>query len=113
LAIERSGDDQFFIYTGGTTGMPKGVMWTHHDLRETMLAGQRKLGPVPESVPEIVEAIKLAGAGPRILPACPLMHGTGLLTAMSTMIAGGCVITMEGANFDANELWQAVDAHKP
>jgi fatty-acyl-CoA synthase len=113
LKIERSGDDLFFIYTGGTTGMPKGVMWTHHDLRETTLAGLRRLGPVPESIPEIVEAIKLAGAGPRILPACPLMHGTGLLTAMATMVNGGCVITLPGANFDATELWKSVDKNKP
>lgn len=113
LDIQRSGDDLFFIYTGGTTGMPKGVMWTHHDLRETTLAGLRRLGPVPESIPEIVEAIKLVGAGPRILPACPLMHGTGLLTSMATMVNGGCVITLEGANFDANELWAAVDRNKP
>ncbi len=48
--IQRSGDDQFFIYTGGTTGMPKGVMWAQNDLREITLAAARKLGPVPETL---------------------------------------------------------------
>ncbi len=43
--IQRSGEDQFFIYTGGTTGMPKGVMWTHDDLREITLQGQPCLRP--------------------------------------------------------------------
>lgn len=51
LGIERSPDDMLFIYTGGTTGMPKGVMWTHGDMREITLQAARKLGPVPESPP--------------------------------------------------------------
>src|SRR6201999_4360288 len=109
---EPSPEDLFFIYTGGTTGMPKGVMWTHDDLRETTLPGLRRLVPVPESVPEMVEAIKTNGPGQRILPACPLMHGTGLLTALATMVGGGCVITLTGANFDPNELWPAVEKHR-
>ena len=113
LDIQRSGDDQFFIYTGGTTGMPKGVMWTHHDMREITLQGARKLGPVPETLEELAEATRRMPVGSRILPAPPLMHGTGLLTSMGTMMAGGCVITLEKPNFDAEELLTAIDAHKP
>jgi acyl-CoA synthetase (AMP-forming)/AMP-acid ligase II len=113
LDIERSGDDQFFIYTGGTTGMPKGVMWTHHDMREITLQGARKLGPVPETLAELAEATRRMPVGSRILPAPPLMHGTGLLTSMGTMMAGGCVITLEKPNFNAEELLTAIDAHKP
>ena len=112
LKIERSPEDEFFIYTGGTTGMPKGVIWTHHDLRETQLIALRKLGPVPENLDQVVEAIKLAGPGPRLLPACPLMHGTGLLMANSTMLAGGCVITLKHASFDAHEMLEAASKHK-
>ncbi|WP_293544197.1 acyl-CoA synthetase [Phenylobacterium sp.] len=113
LDIQRSGDDQFFIYTGGTTGMPKGVMWTHHDLREITLQAARKLGPVPETLEELAEATRRMPVGARILPAPPLMHGTGLLTSMGTMMAGGCVITLEKPTFDAEELLTAIDAHKP
>ncbi len=113
LDIQRSGDDQFFIYTGGTTGMPKGVMWTHHDMREITLQAARKLGPVPETLEELAEATRRMPVGARILPAPPLMHGTGLLTSMGTMMAGGCVITLEKPNFDAEELLTAIDAHKP
>lgn len=112
LKIERSPDDEFFIYTGGTTGMPKGVIWTHHDLRETSLIALRKLGPVPENLEQLVEAIKVAGPGSRILPACPLMHGTGLLTANSTMLAGGSVITLTRESFDAHEMLEAAARHK-
>ena len=111
LDIQRSGDDQFFIYTGGTTGMPKGVIWTHHDLREITLAA-RRMGPVPETLEELAAATA-AAPGMRTLPAPPLMHGTGLLTAMGAMLGGGTVITLEGETFDAEELLRAIDAHKP
>ncbi len=113
LDIRRSGEDQFFIYTGGTTGMPKGVMWTHHDLREITLAAQRRLGPVPETLEELAQHHARIGPGMRTLPAPPLMHGTGLLTAMGALLGGGSVVTLEGAAFDAEELLQAVDRYKP
>jgi fatty-acyl-CoA synthase len=113
LEITRSGDDQFFIYTGGTTGMPKGVMWAHHDMREITLQGARRLGPVPESLEELRAHTQAVGPSGRILPAPPLMHGTGLLMAMSAHIAGGCVITLEGETFDPEEMLAAVDKHKP
>jgi len=112
LDIERSGDDQFFIYTGGTTGMPKGVIWTHNDLREITLAGQRRLGPVPETLAELAEHTA-KNPGMRTLPAPPLMHGTGLLTAMGAMLSGGSVVTLEGESFDAEELLRAIETHKP
>ena len=113
LDIVRSGDDQFFIYTGGTTGMPKGVMWTHDDLREITLQGARRMGPVPETLEAFAAHTKTVGPGGRILPAPPLMHGTGLLTAMGAMLSGGCVITLEAETFDAEELLATIDAHKP
>ena len=112
LKIERSPQDEFFIYTGGTTGMPKGVIWTHNDLRETSLIALRKLGPVPENTAQVVEQIKTVGPGNRLLPACPLMHGTGLLMALSAMLAGGCVITLTNPSLDAHELWKAVEDNK-
>jgi len=113
LGIERSPEDMLFIYTGGTTGMPKGVMWTHGDMREITLQAARKMGPVPESPRELAAALKASGPGGRLLPAPPLMHGTGLLTAMGAMLAGGCVITLESPSFDAVELLEATHKHKP
>jgi 3-oxocholest-4-en-26-oate---CoA ligase len=113
LDIQRSGEDQFFIYTGGTTGMPKGVMWTHDDMRQITLAAQRRLGPVPETLPELIAHTKAVGPGMRTIPAPPLMHGTGLLTGMGAMLSGGSVVTLTAESFDPVELLVAIDAHKP
>ena len=113
LDIKRSGDDQFFIYTGGTTGMPKGVMWAHSDMRELTQATARKMGTGTDTLEEVAAQVRATEPKGRILPAPPLMHGTGLLTSMGVMMAGGCVITLEGAAFDTTELLEAIDAHKP
>jgi fatty-acyl-CoA synthase len=113
LDIARAGTDQFFIYTGGTTGMPKGVMWAHEDMREITLRTQRMMGPVPETMEALREATMALGPQGRILPAPPLMHGTGLLTSMGVMMTGGCVITLEKPTFDAEEMLRAAHAHKP
>lgn len=107
LGIARSGDDMFFLYTGGTTGMPKGVMWTHDAHRNAALDAARRLGPVPETMEALLEAIKV-GPASVVLPACPLMHGTGLFTAIAAMASGGAIVTLDNASLDANELWAAV-----
>ena len=112
LDIQRSPDDEMFIYTGGTTGMPKGVIWRHNDMREVQLAAARLMGPVPESLDELLVALKAVGPQGRMLPACPLMHGTGLLSGLSAMLSGGTIITLTAPGLDPEELWQAVDQHR-
>ena len=110
LKLRRSPTDEFFIYTGGTTGMPKGVMWTHGDLREIGQQAARALGPVPETMPDFRAAIA-AEAAPHTRVVCgpPLMHGTGLLTSMTAMLNGGFVATLPGAHFEPREMLDAVD----
>jgi fatty-acyl-CoA synthase len=111
LEIARSSDDLIFIYTGGTTGMPKGVMWRHEDLwgalghGATVRANPGRVGS-PE---EHVRNVGAHGPGPRQISACPLMHGTGLLTAIGNFTGGGCTVTLAGANFAAEELFDTVD----
>jgi len=113
LGIDRSPEDLFFLYTGGTTGMPKGVMWPHHDLREVTLSSARKLGPVPETLEALREHTRKIGPGGRALIAPPLMHGTGLLTAIGTHLAGGSLVTLAGETFDPVEMLDAIERHKP
>ena len=102
----RSGDDLLLIYTGGTTGMPKGVMWRQEDLILALDSGNRRpLPPSPDS--EVLDA-RSVKPGPRNLPAAPLMHGTGLFNAMSNLMVGGCIVTLAGRNFDPIELLDTI-----
>ncbi|MFJ5263200.1 acyl-CoA synthetase [Streptomyces sp. NPDC088387] len=77
----RSGDDQFIIYTGGTTGMPKGVMWRQEDLFFSGLGGGAPTGEPVKSPEELAERVAAGGAGITFFPTPPLMHGTSTLTA--------------------------------
>jgi 3-oxocholest-4-en-26-oate---CoA ligase len=77
----RSGDDQFIIYTGGTTGMPKGVMWRQEDLFFSGLGGGAPTGEPVKKPQELAERVAAGGAGITFFPTPPLMHGTSTLTA--------------------------------
>jgi fatty-acyl-CoA synthase len=113
LGIKRSPDDIFMLYTGGTTGMPKGVMWRHDDLRQTQL-NPAVMPKVPTNLDEHAALIReqVNGIGNRFVPACPQMHGTGLLSSFGALAMGGCVITLEQPSFDPVELWQTVERRK-
>lgn len=115
--IARSGDEICMLYTGGTTGMPKGVMYRHCDLCGNLLAGFALRGlPRPERADEIaplVAELHQRGGSPRTVAACPLMHGTGLWGgAFSPLNAGGTVITLTQVSFDPDELWRAVQRER-
>ena len=115
--IERSGDDYWFLYTGGTTGMPKGVMWRNHDLFSVLReAVYGILGePIPETYEEIgpaAQRIAEAGNAPIHLPASPLMHGTGVMSSMQTHYVGGTIVTLERRHFEPDELWETVQRHR-
>ena len=114
--IERSGDDLWFLYTGGTTGSPKAVMWAHAGLMGGMAETFRSLGEkVPENFEEAAEIAKrVTGEGKEIRQLCaaPLMHGTSSLTALGTHMHGGLVATLSSRTFDPKELWEMVEKCK-
>jgi acyl-CoA synthetase (AMP-forming)/AMP-acid ligase II len=103
----RSGDHLFLLYTGGTTGMPKGVMWRQDDMFRALDANNRRRLP-PEQDLDALES-RIARAGPKGMPCAPLMHGTGLFNAISTLMVGGSVTTMVGRHFDPVELLDTVE----
>ncbi|MHC4447665.1 MAG: AMP-binding protein, partial [Planctomycetota bacterium] len=108
---EQSPDDLLLLYTGGTTGMPKGVMWRQADFFTRFGGGG--IGTTPETDAAYREFVKNPPMRNRSLICPPLMHGTGWFTAMIAWLGGGAVVVLEGAKkFDAAELWRTVDAEK-
>ena len=88
-------------------GMPKGVMWRQDDLFGALDAANRKRLPPEPDLDAARE--RVTKPGPRNLPAAPLMHGTGFFNALSNLMIGGSVITMEGRRFDPVELLDTVE----
>ena len=115
--IERSRDDVYMLYTGGTTGMPKGVMYSHGMFVTAMMAGVRQMGlDIPtsvEDVPGIITALTENDAVPISLAACPLMHGTGMwLGTMIPLLQGGTVVTIPKLGLDPHGLWSEVERNR-
>ena len=106
----RSGDDLYLLYTGGTTGMPKGVMWRQDDLAVTL--GQGLGLALPDAADRALLDGRFAQPGPVGLPACPLMHGTGAFSTFGALSAGGSVALLESRTFDAIELWDTVERER-
>ena len=105
----RSGDHLLLLYTGGTTGMPKGVMWRQDDLFGVLDANNKQRMP-PEQDLDAVRG-RITKAGPKNMPAAPLMHGTGLFNVISNLMVGGSVTTMVGRHFSAEEFLDSVQEH--
>jgi acyl-CoA synthetase (AMP-forming)/AMP-acid ligase II len=106
----RSGDHLLLLYTGGTTGMPKGVMWRQDDLFRTLVG--TFVPAVKDSDPDddlSVIRSQVQAAGPIGLPGCPLMHGTGLFTQLITLSGGGSTVTLEARNLDIDEMLTTIE----
>ncbi|MDX3526366.1 acyl-CoA synthetase [Streptomyces sp. ID05-39B] len=88
----RSADDQFIIYTGGTTGLPKGVMWRQEDLFFAGLGGGAPTGEPVKKPQELAERVAAGGSGITFFPTPPLMHGTSTLTAFIGFYFGQRVV---------------------
>ena len=88
----RSADDQFIIYTGGTTGMPKGVMWRQEDLFFSGMGGGAPTGEPVKKPEELAERVAAGGSGLTFFPTPPLMHGTSTLTAFVAFNFGQRVV---------------------
>lgn len=109
------GVDHWLMYTGGTTGQPKGVLVTHERLYFIVSGnGFVLLGePVPASLAELRDTTqRLTGRGDAMvcLPAPPLMHATGMYTTLGALLASGRVVFLTGRSYDARELARTVAA---
>ncbi len=105
---ERSDDDVYLLYTGGTTGMPKGVMWRHEDVYFALGGGidvfTNERVARPETASEKIDASQPKGLVSIILP--PLMHGAGQFSVYRTLFEGNSAVMP--ARFDPEEVWHTV-----
>ncbi|MET3528271.1 acyl-CoA synthetase [Phenylobacterium koreense] len=102
----RSPDNLVLLYTGGTTGMPKGVMWRQDDLFNVIgSGGHPTLGLPPLGSSGDLKARIGTYEPPTTLVCCPLMHGTGQFSAFITLNIGGTVACLPSRSFSAIELW--------
>jgi acyl-CoA synthetase (AMP-forming)/AMP-acid ligase II len=106
----RSGDDLWLLYTGGTTGRPKGVMWRQDDM--FCVVNRTSAVRYPEHADPSVIAGTLERPGPVLIPAAPLMHGTGAIAAFGALCAGGCVATLPSRSFRAEELLDLIESER-
>jgi acyl-CoA synthetase (AMP-forming)/AMP-acid ligase II len=110
----RPGSDLLFMYTGGTTGRPKGVIWRQADLLHSLTVPVfRPLGHAdpPETLDQAVEIAVSAhrgGQAPTIMPTVPLMHATGLFNTMGALLVGGRAVTTRQGGLDPAHVWRTV-----
>ena len=114
---DHSPDDVYMLYTGGTTGMPKGVMYSHGQFIGVMLGALRALDlPNPdttEGLIEVVRELRNRELTPICLPACPLMHGTGMwLGTLVPLLQGGTIVTISKLGLDPHLLWGEVERNQ-
>lgn len=105
----RTGQELYIIYTGGTTGMPKGVMWRQEDLFFAFLQGGAPGGDPIESPEELAHNAIEEYYTQNILPAAPYIHGSGQLATWIGMLTGGCTVIIPGASFLPERIIQSVE----
>lgn len=116
--VQRSADDLYMLYTGGTTGMPKGVMYPTGQFGQYLAAmGAAGRGlELPTSVDELrayIAAVTGQGSQAISLPACPLMHGTGMwLGCFVALSSGGSVVTTSALGLDPDQLLSMIAEHQ-
>jgi fatty-acyl-CoA synthase len=112
--VTPQGDEIYMFYTGGTTGMPKGVMYSLADFTEFFLKTYPQmvgLAPVPSAsvLPGLARELRAAGRATVAMSGPPLMHGTGCwLGMMVPHLLGGTAVLLEKRGLDAHELWDVV-----
>jgi acyl-CoA synthetase (AMP-forming)/AMP-acid ligase II len=109
---ERSDDDIYLLYTGGTTGMPKGVMWRQEDVYFALAGGTDvftlERNATPETASKRIDASQPSGLV--MMPIPPLMHGAGQMGTLRCLFEGSTAVLTD--RFDAEEVWRTVERER-
>jgi 3-oxocholest-4-en-26-oate---CoA ligase len=106
---ERSADEIYLLYTGGTTGFPKGVMWRHEDIYRVLFGGTDFV--TGEYVKDEYDLAKQAAAGSPMIryPIPPMIHGATQSATWMALFSGGTIVL--APEFDADEVWRTIHVH--
>lgn len=109
--LDWSPDDLYILYTGGTTGFPKGVLWRQEDIFFGALGGYPLGGSKHESIDSVVAAAQNEAV--RALPAPPFMHGASHWMAFTTLHQGGTVVIQQHTTrLDADDIWSTIERER-
>jgi acyl-CoA synthetase (AMP-forming)/AMP-acid ligase II len=114
----RPGSDRLFMYTGGTTGKPKGVVWRQSDLLHSLVVPIFHPLGVTELPATLDEAVAIAieahreGRAPTTMPVVPLMHATGLFNTMGALMVGGRAVTARQGGLHPEHVWRTIAAER-
>ena len=107
VPTDLSADDLYILYTGGTTGMPKGVLWRQEDIFLAAMGGPTP----PQTLEEAVERGRAGGI--RSLPAPPFMHGAAHWVAFNIFGVGGTIVVQsETRRLDPDDIWSTIEREK-
>ncbi|MGO1770514.1 MAG: AMP-binding protein [Microbacterium sp.] len=114
LPADAPASGELFLYTGGTTGRPKAVVWNVAELLDVQMYSI--FGTIGlENPTSLDEIVRIAGDAttpvPITMPLAPMMHGTALFTSMNTLVLGGTVVFLPTARLDADAAVDLIRRH--